>query len=195
MPAHPHVCRHSLDGRMLQEFQDVPLESLCISFAFIGELDPHLADGITIRAQYPTNGKLKNSRSQTNGKRPEPPEYGSLFLDLMASASRTLIRPGILINPKSGPAFLKTGVNIPIPASRNTKTVIQYARGHDFLAFSDCFKPLKAESCPLFQATQGTRLREHQKKKLRVREGRGFSQTICALLWTKCRFIVTEMVT
>ena len=101
------------------------------------------------RQRNPLNGKLDNRLSQTNRKRHEPPKHCSLLPDLSTPARGTFKSCWILTNPKDRPSLFKTSMNIMDSTPRDPKTVIEYPRGHAFLAFADSFKkPRRQNACP-----------------------------------------------
>jgi hypothetical protein len=70
-----------------------------------------------------------------------------------------------LADPKDSLSRLKTSMNVMDSPSRDTKTVVQYASGHAFLAFSDfSTNPKREKACPVSLFKQGTHLREEPEK-------------------------------
>ena len=82
------------------------------------------------QAEHSLDGKLDNSRSQTNGKGHEPAKYSPFLHDLPTPTSGTLKGPGVLTDSKDCPSLLETSMNVMHSSSCDPETMIDYARGH-----------------------------------------------------------------
>jgi len=161
MPIDPQMASDIRHGHVFREFQDIPLKALGVSPVRVGKLDLYLPSHPTGQAVYPLNGKLDNGRSKTNGKRYEPAKHGSLPLHLPAPTKGTLKGRGVFSDSENRFSLLETTMDMMDAASGDPKTVIQYARGHAFSAFSDSLKnPRKQNACPFSLFKSGTHLRE-----------------------------------
>ena len=149
VPIDPQMASYICHGHVPRQFQYVPLKALGVSPVRVGKSDLYLSNHPTSQAKNPLNGKLDNRLSQTNRKRHEPPKHCSLLPDLSTPARGTFKSCWILTNPKDRPSLFKTSMNIMDSTPRHPKTVIEYPRGHAFLAFADSFKkPRRQNACP-----------------------------------------------
>src|SRR5208283_3341456 len=161
MPTDSQMTSHMRHGHVLRQLQDVSLKPLRASAIRLGKPDLYLPSDPAGQAEHSLDGELDNRRSQTNGKGHEPAKHSPFLHDLPTPTSRTLKGTGVLTNSKDGPSFLETSVNMMHTPSCDPETVIDYARGHDFLVFSDFSNyPRSQKSCPFSLFNQGTLLRE-----------------------------------
>jgi hypothetical protein len=137
MPVDSQMVGHIGHRHVPAQLLHVPLEPLGVSPIRPGKADLHLTGDPTSQAEHPLNGKLDHGTPQTNGHRQESPQNRSLLLDVGAPAGGTAKAPWILTDLKDRPSLLETSMDVMHSAFRNAKTVVEYACGHAFLAFSD----------------------------------------------------------
>src|SRR5208283_3679994 len=189
MPTDSQMTSHMRHGHVLRQLQDVSLKPLRASAIRLGKPDLYLPSDPAGQAEHSLDGELDNRRSQTNGKGHEPAKHSPFLHDLPTPTSRTLKGTGVLTNSKDGPSFLETSVNMMHTPSCDPETVIDYARGHDFLVFSDFSNyPRRQKSCPFSLFNQGTLLREEPEI---CRSYHGTIANVAA--WEKWRFDPHEL--
>ncbi len=161
MPNDPQVVSHISHGHVSGEFQDVTLERSGVSLARICERDPCLPSLSTTQAKESLNETLDQGEPQTHWECLPDAADLALFLHRSTPTMGTRKRRGVLIGSERGTALLKSRMHAMDSPSRSPETVIEYTRGHDFLAFSD-FPQTKEcrKSSPPFVYNAGTHLRE-----------------------------------
>ncbi len=92
------------------------------------------------RERLPLNEPLDQGGSQSY-RQSLPNASNRPFLpDVPTSAARAPETRWVLIDPEDRTAVRIARMHVPNSSSHNPKTVIESARGHDFLAFSDSFQ-------------------------------------------------------
>ena len=134
----------------------IPQKAVSELLIRLGKPDLYLSGHPKSQANHPLDWKLDNRRSQANGKRHETPNHRSLLLDLPTPTHGKLKSHRIWTNPENCPSFFKAAMYMMDSPSRDPKTVIQYARGHAFLAFSDFIEyPRRQKACPFLLSPSG----------------------------------------
>jgi hypothetical protein len=137
MPTDSQVLSHILHGHVSGEFQDVAVERPGVPPVRIGERDARLPRHATAQAMQPLNEALNQGRTQTDRESLPHTQYRPLLLHGSTPTTGTRKRRGVLVDPEHGTAFLKSRMDMVDSSPHDPKTVVEYARGHGFLAFSD----------------------------------------------------------
>ncbi len=161
LPTDSQVVGNILDRRVPGKLKHVPLESPGVSPMRICKGNFHLPNHSTVQTKNSLNQQLDQGRTHTYGQRiPHAPDRAFL-LHCSTSTMRTRKRCRILVDSENGAALLESRMYMMDSPSHNSKTVIQYTRGHDSLAFSDSSITKECrKSCPTFIDNPGTTLRE-----------------------------------
>jgi len=150
MPADPQTASHIRHGHVFREVQHIPLKALGIPAIRFGKADLHLPSQPANQTQHPLDGKLDDRRSQSDRKSHESPKDRSLLPNPSAPTGGTRKGCRVLTDPKDRPSLIESGPDMMNPTSRDSKTMIQYAGGHDFLAFSDSLQSQEGRKHVLF---------------------------------------------
>jgi hypothetical protein len=137
VPTDSQVVSHIPHGHVPAQLQHVPLESPRVSPIRVGKGDICLPKRPTDETPQSLNAPLDQGGTQTDGQRHPGTQDGTLLLHRSTPAMGTLKRRGVLINSENRPALLEPRVHMMDSPPHYPKTVIQYTRGHDLLAFSD----------------------------------------------------------
>jgi phosphatidylethanolamine/phosphatidyl-N-methylethanolamine N-methyltransferase len=157
----PEVVSHILHAHVPGKLENIALESSRVSPIGVSKGNSHLPDQPTRKTPQSRNVPFDVSRPQPYREciphaadRPFP-------LHCSAPTIGAHQRRGILIDVENRAPFLESRPHMMDSPSHNPKTVVEYTRGHDFLAFSDFAKTKeRRKSCPLFIYKRGTHLRE-----------------------------------
>jgi hypothetical protein len=128
---------HILHGHVSGKLQDVTLERPRVSSVRICERDFGLPSHATAQTKQPLNEALDQGRTQTDRECHPHTPHRALLLHRPTPTTGTFERRGVLIDSEHGTALLKSRMHVVDSSTHDAKTVIEYARGHDFLAFSD----------------------------------------------------------
>jgi hypothetical protein len=140
MPSDSQVMSHILYRHMPGKLKHISLEASRVSPIGICKRNLHLTNCPAGQTKQALNGPLNEGGTQTYGKRPPQARNRPFLLHVATPTMRTSVGRRVLLDSENRAAFLKPRTNIMDSPPNNPKTVIQYARGHGFLAFSDFFK-------------------------------------------------------